>query len=44
MTQYGFSGFLGFLSSFGAQNECVGARVLFGTQKYVYIGPRAAFR
>ena len=33
-----------FLFGFGAQNECVGARVLFGMQNYVYIGPRVAFR
>ena len=33
-----------FSRAFGAQNECVGARVLFGTQNYVYIGPRVSFR
>ena len=29
---------------FGAQDGCFGARVSFGTQNYVYIGPRVAFR
>ena len=29
---------------FGAQDGCLGARVSFGIQSYVYIGPRVAFR
>ena len=29
---------------FGAQDGVLGARVSFGTQSYVYIGPRVTFR
>ena len=39
----GCSRFGEFFLGFGAQDGVLGARVSFGTQSYVYIGPRVAF-
>ena len=44
MTKFGSTCFGELLSGFGAQGGCFGARVSFGMQNYVYIGPRVAFR
>ena len=40
----GSTGLGEFFSVFGAENESFGARVYFGTQNEVYIGPRVVFR
>ena len=42
-THTGCSRFGEFFLGFGAQDGALGARVSFGTQSYVYIGPRVAF-